>query len=269
MSPIRVLYVASEIAPFLRTSTTAKLVNKLGLAMQEKGIEIRILVPRFGVINERKNRLHEVVRLSGMNIMVGSEERALTVKVASIPGSRCQVYFIDNEDYFHRKAVFADEKNNFFQDNDERLIFFCKGALATVKNLEWAPDVVHCHDWMTSLVPLYLKTAYQHDPILQQAKALYTIYNNVFSEKLAKNFAEKAKMIGMEDDSLKSLAAAGLGELTQTGMQHADAVVRSEVLDKNPLKEFLKEEDIPYIADDEQGIAAYYELYTQLAGVKR
>lgn len=265
---LRVLYITSEIAPFLSTSAVAGIVNKLVLAMQERGIEIRILVPRFGVINERKNRIHLVVRLSGMNIIVGNEAHALTVKVASIPKTRCQVYFISNEDLFHRKAVFTDEKNNFFKDNGDRLIFFCRAVLETVKNLEWPPDVVHCHDWMTSLVPLYLKTAYKHDPILQHTKVLYTIYNNAFTERLGRDFAQKAEMIGTKDDSPRSLATAGLKELIQAGMQHADDVVRAEVLDKEPLKELLQEAAMPHIASDEQGIEAYYELYSQLAGVK-
>jgi len=263
MSSLKVLYVASEITPFLSTTTVAKLVNKLVFAMQEKGIEIRILVPRFGVIQERKNRLHEVVRLSGVSIPVGNEERILSVKVASIPGSRCQVYFIDNVDYFHRKAIYLDEKNNFFEDNDERVIFFCKGVLETVKNLDWAPDVVHCHDWITSLIPLYLKTAYQHDPTFQQAKVLYTVYNNRFPTKLTENFAEKAKLRGIQDESLRPLAA-GFRELIQAGAQYADTAVKSEKLDKACFKGLLQE-DLPYVANDEQGIATYLELYQQLA----
>ena len=156
MSKLRILYVASEINPFLQTSAVADFVRKLPQAMQERGMEIRILVPRFGLINERKNRLHEVVRLSGINIAVGEEEKPLVIKVASIPNAKLQVYFIDNEDYFHRKSVFFDKNDNFYKDNDERAIFFCKGVLETVKKLGWAPDIVHCNDWMTSLIPLYI-----------------------------------------------------------------------------------------------------------------
>jgi len=153
MSKLRVLYVASEINPFLQTSEVADFVRKLPQAMQERGMEIRILVPRFGIINERKNRLHEVVRLSGINISVGDEEKPLIIKVASIPNAKLQVYFIDNEDYFHRKSVFHDKENNFYEDNDERAIFFCKGVIETVRKLGWAPDVVHCNDWILSTEP--------------------------------------------------------------------------------------------------------------------
>ena len=137
MSNLRILYVASEINPFLKTSGVAEFVRKLPQAMQEKGMEIRILVPRFGTINERKNRLHEVVRLSGINISIGDDEKPLIIKVASIPNAKLQVYFIDNEDYFKRKATLTDEEGNLFPDNDERAIFFAKGVIETVKKLNW------------------------------------------------------------------------------------------------------------------------------------
>ncbi|MEM7383163.1 MAG: glycogen/starch synthase [Bacteroidota bacterium] len=268
MPTVRVLYVTSEIAPFLSNSIVAERVNKLAIAMRKRGVEIRILAPRFGVISEKKHRMHVVVRLSGTNIVIGSQKHALAVKVASFPRARYQIYFIDNEDFFRRRAIFTDEKNNFFADNGDRLIFFCRGVLETVKNLEWAPDVVHCHDWMASLVPLYLKTAYKHDPILRHTKVLYTIYNNVFTERLGERFAQKAKMVGIEAGSLQSLAPAGFKELIQAVMQHADTVARAEVLDKGPLQELLQETAIPYIAGDEHGIEAYYKLYNQLAGAK-
>ena len=261
---MRVLYIASEIAPFLHTSTVAGLVNKLVLSMKDKNTETRIIVPRFGVINERKYKLHKVVRLSGIKIAIGNEERSLTVKVASIPNARRQVYFIDNEDYFQRKAIFRDDNNNFFRDNDERLIFFCKGALEIVKNLAWTPDIVHCHDWLTSLIPIYLKKAYKHDPILRHAKVVYTIYNNVFSLNFGNNFIEKAETIGLADSQLKSMNIMGEEELIHLGMKYADTAVISEVLDNTS----LSREDIPYITDNAQGIATYYELYRKLTGIK-
>ena len=172
MSKIRILYVASEINPFLQTTEVADFVRKLPQAMQERGMEIRILVPRFGLINERKNRLHEVVRLSGINVIINDEDYPLVIKVASLPGARLQVYFLDNEDYFHRKFVFKDEKDKFFADNDERTIFFCKGVLETVKKLGWAPDIIHCQGWMTSLIPVYLKTLYKDEPVFKNSKVI-------------------------------------------------------------------------------------------------
>jgi starch synthase len=149
------------MTPFLNESPVATVSRFLPQAIQEKDHEIRVLVPRFGVINERRNRLHEVVRLSGINISIDDKDNPLMIKVASIPEARMQVYFLDNEDYFHRKFIYTDEKNKFFDDNDERVIFFCKGVLETVKKLGWAPDIIHCQGWMTSLIPVYLKTIYK------------------------------------------------------------------------------------------------------------
>src|SRR6476660_4591508 len=228
MSKIRILYVASEINPFLQTTEVADFVRKLPQAMQERGMEIRILVPRFGLINERKNRLHEVVRLSGINIAVGDEEKPLIIKVASIPNAKLQVYFIDNEDYFHRKHVFHDKENKFYEDNDERAIFFCKGVIETVRKLGWAPDIVHCNDWMTGLIPMYLKTTYKKDPIFKDAKSVFTIYNNEFDFKFEGDIVEKAKMLDIEDEMLASLKTADFGGFIKVGMEYADAVVKSD-----------------------------------------
>ncbi|MHA7877700.1 MAG: glycogen/starch synthase [Bacteroidota bacterium] len=264
MAKLRILYASSEIAPFLATSSVANLVNKLPQYMQEKGMEIRILVPRFGLINERKNRLHEVVRLSGMNITVSSDEKPLVIKVASIPNTKLQVYFIDNEDYFKRKAVFHDKHNNFFEDNDARTVFFCKGVLETVKRLGWAPDIIHCHDWMTSLIPMYLKTTYRNDPILKKAQSIFTLYNKTFAYKFAQDFIEKAKMAGLRKDKLALLASADFKGLIQTGVKYADSVVKAEALQDVLFKDFPDEPSLRYIENNEKGLEAYHQLYETL-----
>ncbi len=226
MSKLRVLYVASEINPFLQTSEVADFVRKLPQAMQERGMEIRILVPRFGLINERKNRLHEVVRLSGINIAVGEEEKPLVIKVASIPNAKLQVYFIDNEDYFHRKSVFVDKENNFYEDNDERAIFFCKGVLETVKKLGWSPDIVHCNDWMTSLIPMYLKTTYKNDPIFKDTKSVFTVYDSAFTHKFNGDFLDNVKMIDIEDSMLNNIRSADFEGIIKIGFEYADQVIK-------------------------------------------
>lgn len=262
MSSLRVLYVASEINPFLETSKVADFVRKLPQAMQEKGLEIRILVPRFGIINERRNRLHEVVRLSGMNISIGDEEKPLVIKVASIPNAKLQVYFIDNEDYFKRKTVFHDKENNFYEDNDERTIFFCKGVLETVKKLGWAPDIIHCNDWMTGLIPLYLKTSYKNDPTFQNSKVVFSVHDNSFEHKFNSNMVEKAKMIDVEDNMLEPLASADYEGLIKIGAKYADAVILSG--DEGNLKEVLADKKIDKMESTPEEVDSYYDYYQDL-----
>lgn len=267
MSKLRILYVASEINPFLQTSEVADFVRQLPQAMQEKGMEIRILVPRFGIINERKNRLHEVVRLSGINIAVGDEEKPLTIKVASIPNAKLQVYFIDNEDYFHRKSVFHDKENRFYADNDERAIFFCKGAIETVRKLGWAPDVVHCNDWITSFIPLYLKTTYKNDPLFKNAKTVFTIYNNSFTHKFKEDIMSKVKMIDIEDKMLGNLKSADYEGFIRMGVEFSDAViVAGENKKLEGLFKKIKEKKVETIDKDENYTESYFNLYNELVG---
>jgi starch synthase len=270
MSKLRILYVASEINPFLPTSEVAELVRKLPQAMQEKGMEIRILVPRFGLINERKNRLHEVVRLSGINIAVGEEEKPLVIKVASIPNAKLQVYFIDNEDYFHRKSVFYDKENNFYEDNDERAIFFCKGVIETVKKLGWAPDIVHCNDWMTSLIPMYIKTTYKNDPIFQNTKTVFTVYNNSFDYKFNGDLINKVKMLDIEDSMLTNLESGDFSGFIKIGIEYSDAIIKAgEKLDTDVKKLFEAIPDhkkIDTIDKTDDYLESYYNLYNELVG---
>ena len=269
-SKLRILYVASEINPFLETSHVADLLRKLPAAMQERGMEIRILVPRFGLINERKNRLHEVVRLSGINIAVGDEEKPLVIKVASVPNAKLQVYFIDNEDYFHRKSVFHDKENNFHPDNDERAIFFCKGVLETVKKLGWAPDIVHCNDWMSSLIPMYLKSTYKKEPIFKDAKVIFSIYNNYHDYTFKGNLPEKVKMMDIEDNMLLPLQGGQMAGFYKLGLQYADLVVTGNEDYKQSLADLLIEADTnskceKIDSEDENNLEHFYNLYNELA----
>ncbi len=268
MSKLRILYVASEINPFLNTTEVADYVRSLPQAMQEKGMEIRILVPRFGTINERKNRLHEVVRLSGINISVGDEEKPLVIKVASIPNAKLQVYFIDNEDYFHRKTVFSDKKGNFYADNDERAVFFCKGVIETVKKLGWAPDIVHCNDWISSFIPLYLKTTYKNDPMFKDSKTVFTVYNTPFSHEF-EDVRDKVKMMDIKDEQLKPLAKGNYESLIQMAAQFSDCVVKSSDEVDSSANGALngldaKVSTIKKNGDTEEFSNSYYDLYTNL-----
>jgi starch synthase len=268
-SKLRILYAATEIYPFLQTTKVAEFLRRLPQGMQEMGMEIRIFVPRFGIINERKNRLHEVVRLSGINIAVGEDEKPLIIKVASIPNAKLQVYFIDNEDYFHRKSVLVDKNDKFHADNDERAIFFCKGVLETVKKLGWAPDIVHCNDWMTGLIPMYLKTTYKKDPIFKDAKSVFTIYNNEFDFKFQGDIIEKAKMLDIDDDMLACLKTADFGGFIKVGMEYADAVVKSDEDFSDNLNllftEYSRNKQLGQVGADENLLTSYYALYNELA----
>lgn len=221
----RVLFVSSEMTPFLNESPVSTIARFLPQAIQEKDHEVRVLVPRFGVINERRNKLHEVVRLSGINISIDDKDNPLTIKVASIQEARMQVYFLDNEDYYHRKFLFTDDKDRSFDDNDERVIFFCKGVLETVKKLGWAPDIIHCQGWMTSLIPVYLRTLYKDEPVFKNAKIVYSVFDNEFKADLGKDFARKASLNEIEEKHLATFANGDTHSMQLGGIQNSDAVV--------------------------------------------
>src|SRR6187401_1240923 len=188
----RILFIANEMSPYLELTEFSEIVNKLAIKSNDNGFEVRCIMPRFGTVNERRHRLHEVVRLSGINVSVDNDDFPLQIKVASLPNARLQVYFLDNEDLFKRKFVFHDEKETWFEDNCLRTVFFCKGALETVKKFGWPPDIIHCSGWMTGLIPLYLKTAYKKEPVFAHSKVVYTIGQNTFKEKMGAEFLKQA-----------------------------------------------------------------------------
>src|SRR5215216_712898 len=203
MKKAKVLFVSQEIMPFLEVSEVGKIARHRPQGTQERGKEIRTFMPRFGVINERRNQLHEVIRLSGMNLIIGENDHPLIIKVASIQNARMQVYFIDNEEYFQRKFVFRDSKNKFFKDNEDRMVFFCRGVLETVKKLGWAPDVIHCHGWMTSLIPFFVKTGYKDDPMFKNSRVVFSSYYQDLEETMTPNLPKKLKMDGVSADDVK------------------------------------------------------------------
>ena len=234
-----VLIIANELSPYTEFTDFAQILNKLAIKTFDAGLEVRVIMPRFGVINERRHRLHEVVRLSGINVIIDKDDYPLIIKVASLPNARLQVYFMDNEDYFKRKAVFRDDQDNFFDDNAERMIFFCKSALETVKKFGWPPHVIHCHGWMTSLVPLYLKTTYKKEPVFGYSKIIYTAQENQFTEKLNPNFMKKALISNeIKEKDLESFKDGTNTALTIGAGKSADVVVfGSEKMDKKVVDE--------------------------------
>ena len=188
----RILFIANEMSPYLELTDFAEIVNKLAVKSNDSGMEVRCIMPRFGIINERRHRLHEVVRLSGINVSIDSDDYPLVIKVASLPNARLQVYFLDNDDYFKRKSIFTDESEKWFDDNGLRTVLFCKGALETVKKFGWPPDIIHCSGWMTGLVPLFIKHAYKKEPVFSNSKVIYTIGETTFKEKLGSDFLKLA-----------------------------------------------------------------------------
>lgn len=221
----RILFVAHEMQPYLNLTEIAQAALELPKSMQEKGMEIRVLMPRYGCINERRHRLHEVVRLSGINIVLGDSDNPLIIKVASLPQAKMQVYFLDNEDFFQRKYALRDDQENFFDDNHERMIFFNKGVLETVQKLGWSPDIIHCSGWMTSLIPLYVKRFYKHTAVFKDTKVVYTAYENQFTEKLHRDFVGKAMMEDVEEADLKLFTGLDNRSLNLGAIAYADAVV--------------------------------------------
>lgn len=243
----KVLFVNSEMFPYLPESGIANIGRYLPQGIQERKKEIRAFMPRYGCINERKNQLHEVIRLSGMNIIIGDVDRPLVIKVASISAARIQVYFIDNEDYFRRKFTFRDAEGKFFEDNDERAIFFARGVLETVKKLRWAPDIIHCQGWISQLVPVYLKKAYKGDPIFSNSKVVLSLYDDTPGESFAANFADKISYGGVSKEDLPLLDDPNGINLAKTAVQYSDGIILgAEGIDKELLG-FCKESKLPVL----------------------
>jgi len=225
MKKTRVLYVSQEITPFLQKSELSEVSRNLPQGIHEKGKEIRVFMPKYGTINERRHQLHEVIRLSGMNLVVDDTDHPLIIKVASIPTARMQVYFIDNEDYFQRKAVLRDKNAKYFKDNDERAIFFCRGVLETVRKLGWAPDVIHCHGWFTSLLPLYVKKYYGDDPHFENSKVVVSAYESEFSGSLDAKLSDKLKFDGFNAADIEEATDPTFANLHKLAFKYADGIV--------------------------------------------
>jgi starch synthase len=263
MNKTRVLYVSHEISPFLPESLMASVCRNLPQGMHEKGLEIRVFMPRFGKINERRHQLHEVIRLSGMNMIINDSDHPLIIKVASIPSARMQVYFIDNEEYFHRKAVLKNEHGKFFEDNDERSIFFVKGVLETVKKLGWTPDIIHTHGWMSALMPMYVKKHYFQDPHFSDTKLIHSIYNSEF-DKLDKNMINKIAFDGIDPEEISIIKDPTHSGLNNLAVQYADAVVLAADNIDPEITSYINQSGTPFISHNDNDsyvndIALLYE----------
>jgi starch synthase len=266
MKKPKVLFISQEITPYLDETPLSILSRKLPQGIQERGKEIRVFMPKFGLINERRNQLHEVIRLSGMNLIIDDNDHPLIIKVASIQSARMQVYFIDNEEYFHRKHMLHDKKDTFFADNDERSIFFCRGVLETVKKLGWAPDIVHCHGWFTSLVPLYLKKAFKEDPMYANSKIVFSVYDNDFSESLSKDYSKKLMLEGVSDDDVELLKNPNFVNLNKSAISLSDAVIIGSEKVNPEIEKYIKDLNKPMLPyqTPETYIDAYSAFYDEV-----
>lgn len=259
----KVLFVCSEIYPYLPETDLSTIGRFLPQGIQERKKEIRAFMPRYGCINERKNQLHEVIRLSGMNLIISDVDRPLIIKVASIAAARTQVYFIDNEDYFKRKQIERDDNGKFFEDNDERSIFFARGVLETVKKLRWAPDIIHCHGWISHLLPVYLKKAYRDDPIFSNSKVILSLYDNTPNENFSKDFLQKALIGGVTEKDLDLLKDASGINLAKTAAKFADGVILAGENVPTALVSYCRDRGLPVLKSKAKSIAdgSYIDEY--------
>ncbi len=256
------------MSPYLELTEFAEIVNKLAVLSNDNNMEVRCIMPRFGVINERRHRLHEVVRLSGINVTIDNDDYPLVIKVASLPNARLQVYFLDNEDYFKRKSIFTDENEKWMSDNGLRTVLFCKGALETVKKFGWPPDIIHCSGWMTGLIPMFIKTAYKREPVFGHSKVVYTIGENTFKDKLGADFLQltaiSEAVTKKEQEVYKDINNISM---YRVGAAYADAVTFGAAkVDKKLTEEFSKVKGKKVLKyDAESDLTDYLQLYADLA----
>lgn len=268
MDAKRILFITSEISPYLPESAMADIGRALPQGIQERGKEIRTFMPKYGNINERRNQLHEVIRLSGMNLIIDDTDHPLIIKVASIQAARMQIYFIDNEDFFQRKFTYADEDGSEFEDNDERTIFYARGVLETVKKLRWVPDLVHCHGWFTALAPLYIKKAFSDDPCYKNSKVVYSVYDDDFQTPFREAFARKLMLDGVSKKDIEVLKGeVDFVTLSKLAINHSDGVIQSSASINPALSEYIQSNpDKPFLGyqAEETYMDAFNEFYDQI-----
>lgn len=261
MEDKRILYVSSEVVPYLAENEVSLMSYDVPKMINDQGGQIRIFMPRYGNINERRHQLHEVIRLSGMNLVINDLDMPLIIKVASIPKERIQVYFIDNDEYFKRKATFTDEEGALYPDNDERAIFFAKGVVETVKKLNWVPDIIHVHGWLASMLPIYMKHYYKDEALFADTKIVTSIYSQSFEGTLDVEMINKVKFDGIPDEAIGDLAHPDYEHLMRAAVLHSDAViVASEHLSPS-LTKFIESSGKPFLPFSPKD--KFAEEYTQ------
>lgn len=265
--PKHVLFVSQEIFPYLEEETTVRVLNrKLPQACQENGIETRTFMPKYGEINERRNQLHEVIRLSGMNLIIGGTDHPLLLKVASIQSARIQIYFIDNDDFFHRRKGLVDKDGNEYPDNDERCIFFARGSLETVQKLRWTPNVVCCSGWMSALTPLYLRKAFSDTPFFSESKIVVALNDDRFVKPFGADFVNKLLIRGVKAADVSAIVDKEVSyvDLMKVALDYADAVVlQTENVDPE-LLEYAESKGLPILPAQPDQTQSYVDFFKTL-----
>ena len=265
MEKKKVLFISQEITPYLPESEIAEIGRYLPQGIQERGKEIRTFMPRFGCVNERRNQLHEVIRLSGMNMVINDNDHPLIIKVASIQAARMQVYFIDNEDYFQRKYTVVSEEGEEFEDNDERAIFFARGVLETVIKLRWAPDIIHCHGWFTGMIPLFVKKTYKDNPLFASSKIIYSVYQDQFTKPLNSNMMNKIAQDGINLKDITILKEPNFVNVSKLAIDYSDATIMGSETINSELESYMKASGKPFLGyqPKESYIDAFFDFYNK------
>ena len=264
----KVLFITQEIIPYVSESEMANLGRHLPQAIQEKGKEIRTFMPKWGNVNERRNQLHEVIRLSGMNLIIDDTDHPLIIKVASIQSARMQVYFIDNDDYFQHRLMATDENGQEYNDNDERAIFYARGVLETVKKLRWCPDIIHCQGWISAFVPLYIKKAYAEEPSFRDSKVIFSLFDTDLKSNLQHDIADKLMLKGIEKTDVTDIISdsATYKDLCKLAIAYSDGIIQNSENVDTELLDYAREKGIPVLEyqSPETYVEAYNNFYEEI-----
>ena len=266
MEDKKILYVSSEVVPYLAEIEVSSMSYDVPKMINDQGGQIRIFMPRYGNINERRHQLHEVIRLSGMNLVVNDLDMPLIIKVASIPKERIQVYFIDNDEYFKRKATFTDENGILYPDNDERAIFFAKGVIETVKKLNWVPDIIHVHGWMAGMLPIYMKHYYKDEALFENTKIVTSVYGQSFDGHLNVEMINKVKFDGIPHEAIVDLENPIYENLLKSTISHSDAIIMGSQSISPSLTKYIESSGkpfLPFVPKDK-----FAEVYTDFYKTK-
>lgn len=267
MSKTKILFINTEVMPYLPESRMSSLGRRLPQELLEAGHEVRIFMPRFGPINERRNQLHEVIRLSGMNLIINDTDHPLIIKVASIQAARMQVYFIDNDDFFTHRKVYGEE-NKEYSDNAERCVFFARGVIETIRKLRWKPDVVYCQGWFAAIAPVYIKKSFGEDPCFRGCKVVYDLFGNVFKSPLQNNFYSTVKREGvLKADLIETKdKAVDFTMLSRLAVKFSDGLIISDnTPEAAAIREYAESRNLPIMdaTSEELDIAQYDAFFEQ------